>query len=150
MPALTLDGLGDTIVAAAPDAILHTDRDGIIRLWNAGCERIFGFPAAEALGQPLDIIIPENLRARHHEGHGETMRSGHTKYGSGDLLSVPALRKDGTRISVEFCIIPFRDARGAITGLAAIMRDVTRRFDELKALRKQLAAHAGQRDNPPS
>lgn len=137
-----LDTLAIEIIAAAPDGILHTDRAGIIRLWNGGCERIFGFSAAEALGQPIDLIIPENLRARHHKGHAETMRTGHTKYGSGDLLSVPALRKDGTRISVEFSIIPFRDAGGAITGMAAIMRDVTKRFEEIKALRKQIGCRA--------
>jgi PAS domain S-box-containing protein len=125
------------IVADTPEGILFTDRDGIIRLWNGGCERIFGYSAAEALGRPLDIIIPENLRERHHKGHAETMRTGHTKYGSGDLLSVPALRKDGSRISVEFSITPFRSENGAITGLAAIMRDVTKRFEEIKALRKQ-------------
>lgn len=143
-----LDALAARIVADAPDGILHTDRDGVIRFWNGGCERLFGYSAAEALGRPLDIIIPENLRARHHQGHAETIRAGHTKYGSGDVLSVPARRKDGTRLSVEFSIIPMRDASGAITGMAAIMRDVTKRFNELKALRKQLGLGSGQRDEP--
>lgn len=139
-----LETLAARIVADAPDCILHSDREGIIRLWNGGCERIFGFSAAEALGRPLDIIIPANLRERHHKGHAETMRTGHTKYGSGELLSVPAMRRDGTRISVEFSIIPFRDGSGSITGLAAIMRDVTRRFEEIKALRKQIGTQSGQ------
>jgi PAS domain S-box-containing protein len=134
-----LDAIGACIIADAPDAILYTDREGIIRFWNGGCERIFGFTAEEAANRSLDIIIPENLRERHWRGHAETMRTGRTKYGSGDLLAVPALRKDGTRISVEFSIIPFRDASGAMCGMAAIMRDVTKRFEEVKALRKQLA-----------
>jgi PAS domain S-box-containing protein len=124
------------IVAGAPDAILYADKEGIIRFWNGGCERIFGFVRDEALGRSLDIIIPENLRERHKRGHAETMRTGHTKYGAGDLLSVPALRKDGARISVEFSIIPFRDGSGAIVGMAAIMRDVTKRFEEMKRLRR--------------
>ena len=102
------------------------DADGIIRYWNAACERIFGFTGAEACGQSLDIIIPENLRARHWEGWDGTMRTGSTRYGAGDLLSVPALRKDGTRVSVEFSILPFRDAAGRITAMGAIMRDVTK------------------------
>lgn len=127
------------IVSHAPDAILYTDRDGIIRFWNNGCERIFGFAAVEALNRSLDIIIPENLRERHNRGHAETMRTGCTKYGSGDLLAVPALRKDGARISVEFSIIPLRDEHGAIRGMAAIMRDVTKRFEETKALRMKAA-----------
>lgn len=135
-----LSELATGIVANAPDAILYTDRAGIIRYWNAGCERMFGFSAAEALDRSLEIIIPETLRERHNRGHAETMRTGHTKYAAGDLLSVPALRKDGQRISVEFSIIPFRDANGDMRGLAAIMRDVTRRFEEMKALRRQASA----------
>jgi PAS domain S-box-containing protein len=136
---IRLEMIAARIVADAPDAILYTDREGIIRLWNSGCERIFGFTAAEATNQTLDIIIPENLRERHWCGHAQTMRTGRTKYGRGDLLDVPALRKDGARISVEFSIIPFKDANGAICGMAAIMRDVTKRFEEAKALRKELA-----------
>ncbi len=140
---IRLEIIAARIVADAPDAILYAilyiDREGIIRLWNDGCERIFGFTAAEATNQTLDIIIPENLRERHWRGHAETMRTGRTKYGRGDLLAVPALRKDGARISVEFSIIPFRDANGTMCGMAAIMRDVTKRFEEVKALRKQLA-----------
>lgn len=123
-----------------PDGVLLSDDKGAIRLWNTGCERIFGFTADEAIGQSLDIIIPENLRARHWEGYAETMRTGQTRYGAGDLLAVPALRKDGSRISVEFSILPFRDADGRIVGIGAVMRDVTRKFDEMKSLRKALAA----------
>ena len=141
----SLDALAARIVADSPDAILYSDRRGVIRLWNQGCERIFGFTAQEAVGQLVEIIIPENLRERHNRGHAETMRTGHTKYGSGDLLSVPALRKDGSRISVEFSVIPFKDDTGAIIGMAAIMRDVTKRFEEMKELRKLAARIAGTR-----
>ena len=123
-----------------PDGVLLSDDQGVIRMWNAGCERIFGFTADEAIGQSLDIIIPENLRARHWEGYAETMRTGQTRYGEGDLLAVPALRKDGSRISVEFSILPFRDADGRIVGIGAVMRDVTRKFEEMKSLKKALAA----------
>jgi len=115
----------------------------VIRYWNAGCQRIFGFSAEEAQGQSLDIIIPQNLRSRHWQGYGQTMRTGETRYGAGDLLSVPALRKDRARISVEFSIVPFRDAAGLMVGLAAVMRDVTKRFDETKALRKAAGGAAG-------
>lgn len=135
-------GIEARIVAAAPDGILYSDSEGLIWLWNGGCERIFGFSEAEALGQPLDIIIPENLRVRHWRGYDETMRTGRTRYGAGDLLAVPAMHKNGQRISVEFSIVPFRDPDGNILGMAAIMRDVTRRFEEIKALRKA-AARAG-------
>lgn len=132
-----LGELAATIVKDAPDAILYSDKEGVIRFWNGGCERIFGYGAVEAIGRSLDIIIPEGLRERHWRGHRETIRTGRTKYGAGDLLAVPAIRKDGARISVEFSIIPFKDANGIIIGMAAIMRDVTKRFEEIKALRKE-------------
>lgn len=128
-----------------PDAVVYADAKGVIGFWNKGAERIFGFSEAEALGKTLDIIIPENLRARHWTGYAATMQSGKTRYGAGDLLAVPALRQDGTRISVEFTILLFRDHRGAVSGVAAILRDVTQRFEEMKRLR--LAA-AVQKKNP--
>lgn len=135
----------ETLVAGLSDALIHVDADGRIQVWNAGAERIFGFTAAEALGRTLDLIIPPSLRGRHAEGFEATMRTGHTKYGNGDILSVPALRKDGARISVEFSIVPFADASGAMTGIAAVMRDATARFEELRALRREVAAlRAGQ------
>jgi len=136
---MKLSDMASRLIAETSDGILVSDRDGIIQSWNGGCERIFGFPANEAIGKPLDIIIPENLRGRHQRGHDETMRTGHTRYGAGDLLSVPALRKDGGRISVEFSITPFRDENDRIVALAAIMRDVTENFNAMKALRVALA-----------
>jgi PAS domain S-box-containing protein len=118
-----------------PDAIVYADAEGMIAFWNKGAERIFGFTEAEAVGKSLDIIIPNALRDRHWTGYAETVRSGKTRYGAGDLLAVPALRKDGARISVEFTILPFRDRLGRILGIAATLRDVTKRFEEMKALR---------------
>jgi PAS domain S-box-containing protein len=120
------------------DAIVACDRDGIIQMWNAGAVRVFGFAAEEAVGQSLDLIIPERLRARHWDGWRHTIATGESRYSGGDTLSVPALRKDGAQISVEFTISAVRDAADEITGLAAVMRDITARFEELKALRKQV------------
>ena len=127
-----------TLVNEAADAIIYSDKDGLIRFWNKGAERIFGFSKADAIGHSLDIIIPENLRKRHWDGYAETMRTGKTRYGDGDVLAVPALRKDGTRVSIEFTILPFHDKDGRMAGIAAILRDVTKRFEEMKALRKQV------------
>lgn len=126
-----------TLVNEAADAIIYSDKDGLIRFWNKGAERIFGFSKADAIGHSLDIIIPENLRKRHWDGYAETMRTGRTRYGDGDVLAVPALRKDGKRVSIEFTILPFHDKDGRMAGIAAILRDVTKRFEELKALRKR-------------
>jgi len=135
-----LPALFETIVRATADAIVYADAAGVIRFWNAGAERIFGFAAAEAIGQSLDLIIPERLRARHWEGFRRVMQTGKSRYGAGDLLAVPAQRKDGARISVEFTIVPLHDDAGRMLGMAAILRDVTQRFNEMKALRDQLAA----------
>jgi PAS domain S-box-containing protein len=134
-----LDQICRQLVTQAPDAIVYADDQGLIRLWNAGAERIFGYPEAEALGQSLDIIIPENQRKRHWDGFGRTLATGITRYGADSLLSVPAVRKDGSRVSVEFTILPFHGEAGKIVGMAAIMRDVTIRFEEMKALRKLAA-----------
>ncbi|CAO3426267.1 PAS domain-containing protein [Azospirillum endophyticum] len=134
-----LNRLGLALLNSPAEAIVYSDRQGAIRFWNAGAERMFGFTAEDALGQSLDIIIPERQRQRHWEGYDEVMRTGVSRYGSGDLLSVPATRKDGTRISVEFTIVPLKDEEGAMLGMAAVMRDVTARFDELKTLRRQAA-----------
>lgn len=127
------------LVREAPDAVIYADCKGTIQYWNAGAERIFGFTEAEALERSLDIIIPEDLRARHWTGFGETMRTGATRYGANDILAVPALCKDGTRISIEFTVVLFHDEQSHIVGVAAILRDVTKRFEETKALRRKLA-----------
>jgi len=127
-------------LANTPDGILFADEKGVIRHWNTGCERIFGHAASEAVGQSLDLIIPANLRARHWQGYTETMRTGQSRYAAGELLAVPALRKDGSRVSNEFSIVPFRDAENRMLGIGAVMRDVTQRFQETQALRKALAA----------
>lgn len=142
--SLDPDRLARTLLADMPDALIVADAGGAIRFWNAGAERIFGFTTAEATGQSLDIIIPENLRARHWEGYDNTMRTGKSRYGAGDLLAVPAIRKDGSRISVEFTVIPLHDESGAMEGIAAILRDVTKQFTQMRELRKEIATSRGR------
>jgi PAS domain S-box-containing protein len=129
-----------TLIATIPDAVVFADAEGAIRYWNKGAETVFGFAASEAVGQSLDIIIPEELRQRHWDGYRKTVRTGETRYGAGDLLAVPAIRKDGSRISIEFTIVPFHDDSGQMLGIAAVMRDVTARFQEMRALRNAAAA----------
>ncbi|MCG5241431.1 PAS domain-containing protein [Azospirillum doebereinerae] len=141
-PALSgadLDRLGAALLRSAADAIVYSGKDGRIGFWNEGAERLFGFTASEAVGQSLDLIIPERQRARHWEGYDAVMATGESRYGKGDTLSVPALHKDGRRISVEFTIVPVHDENGAMAGMAAVLRDVTARFEEMKALRRQLS-----------
>ena len=129
-----------SLVEDAPDAIVYADVGGMIRFWNHGAERIFGYTEAEVLGRSLDVIIPEALRKRHWDAYAGTMRTGATRYGAGDVLAVPAVRKDGKRVSIEFSILLFRSHAGHMLGAAAILRDVSKRFEETRALRSELAA----------
>jgi len=134
------DLLAKAILSMRSDAIVATDCDGIIRFWNPGAERIFGYSTDDAIGCSLDMIIPERLRQRHWEGFRQTIESGKSRYGDGDLLSVPALRKDGTTISIEFTIVLLQSNSGQILGMAALLRDVTKRFEEMRSLKRKLAA----------
>ena len=140
-----LDRVAQSLLDSASDAIVATDRDGRITLWNPGAKRIFGFTADEAVGQSLDLIIPENLRARHWEGFRHVMETGVSRYGEGDLLSVPGLTKSGQRISVEFTIVTLRAEDDGLAGMVAVMRDVTKRFEEIRELKRKLAG-AGSAD----
>jgi PAS domain S-box-containing protein len=130
--------LSQQILTLAPDAILFADREGIIRLWNKGAERIFGCTAEEAIGQSLDLIIPEKLRERHWQGYHKTMATGETRYGT-EMLAVPAMHQNGSRLSTEFSIVLLSDDDGKPLGVAAIMRDITERRQQEKELRDRLA-----------
>jgi len=133
------DRLYRQIVAETPDAVIFADRDGVIRLWNRGAEMMFGFAAAEALGRTLDLIIPPTLRERHWQGYRQVMVTGRTRYGR-ELLAVPGMHRDGRTLSLEFSISLIRDDRGEVLGAAAILRDVTARWEKEKELRRRLAA----------
>ncbi len=140
----TQEWLASTIVNLSSDAIMFSDREGIIRLWNSGAEKMFGFTAEEALGQSLDLIIPENLRGRHWDGYGRVMESGTSRY-STDLLSAPALQKGGARISTEFSMVMVKDDAGEMLGVAAIIRDVSVRWQKEKELKERLRVLEAER-----
>ena len=126
------------LVAAIGDAVIASDADGAITLWNPGAERIFGYTEAEALGKSLDLIVPERLRARHWEGYNKSMATGTTKYGN-DLLRVPALHKDGRAMSIAFTVAMLFGTDGKVSAVVAVIRDDTARFNDDRALRKRLA-----------
>jgi PAS domain S-box-containing protein len=138
MAARDSDWLSHQIVENTPDAIIMADRDGTIRLWNDGARAVFGYSAEEAVGQSLDLIIPERFRDRHWSGFRKAMETGITRYGR-ELLAVPAIRKDEARISVEFSVALLRDPAREVLGVAAIVRDVTQRWTQQKELRQRLA-----------
>ncbi|HBO69348.1 MAG TPA: histidine kinase [Deltaproteobacteria bacterium] len=125
------------IVEGIPDAVVFADREGIIRLWNGGAEAMFGFRADEALGRSLDLIIPEKMRKRHWEGYYKVMETGVTRYGK-ELLSVPGIRKDGSRVSLEFSVALIPGDDGSMQGIVAVLRDVTERWMKEKDLKERL------------
>ena len=126
------------LVAAAGDAIIVCDAQGDIRLWNPAAERVFGHTESEALGQSLDMIIPQRQRERHWEGYHKTMDTGVTKYGA-DVLRVPAMHKDGRTLSIAFTVAMLFSPGHKVTGIAAIVRDETARFAEERKLRTRLS-----------
>jgi PAS domain S-box-containing protein len=135
----THEWLCQHIVEESPIAVVYGDAQGVIRLWNSGAEQMFGWSAAEAVGQSMDMMIPEKHRAKHWDGYDRVMKTGVTRYGR-DLLAVPALTKDGRRISIEFNIALLRGPDGAVIGAAATIQDVTARWQRDKELRARLAA----------
>ena len=138
MEQYTSDCLSQQIVSGAQDAIIFADSEGVIHLWNSGAEALFSYSASEAVGQTLDLIVPERFRERHWGGYHGVMETGVTKYGR-ELLAVPGQRKDGTRVSLEFTIVLLMTENGKPLGAAALMRDVTERFQRERELRERVA-----------
>ncbi len=138
-PTYSHEWLCQRIVEDAQVAIICADREGIIRLWNSGAEVLFGYSASEAVGKTLDLIVPERHRVRHWEGYHRVMATGVTKYGR-ELLAVPAVTKDGRRLSIEFSVVLLHAPTGEMMGTAAIMQDVTARWQKQKEMKERLAA----------
>ncbi|CAH2808556.1 MAG: FOG: PAS/PAC domain [uncultured Paraburkholderia sp.] len=128
----------EQLVNVIGDAVIISDAGGSITLWNPAAERMFGFTQTEALGQSLDLTIPERLRDRHWNGYHKTMATGETRYGN-DLLHVPAVHKDGRALSIAFTVALLHSDQNVLTCIVAVIRDETSRFQEDLQLRKRLA-----------
>ena len=126
------------LVDAMADAVIVADADGTIVYWNTAAERVFGWPATEAVGQSLDVIIPERQRRAHWDGYTTVMATGRTRYGT-DLLRVPALHADGQRRSIAFTVTLLTNPDGTVSGIAAVVRDETQRWANERALRAEIA-----------
>lgn len=145
--------MGDTLdlqalFDAIGDAVVVCDRAGVVTYWNPAAERMFGHSRGEAMGQRMDMIIPERLRKRHWEGYDKSMETGTTKYGH-DVLRVPAVDKAGRAMSIAFTVCMLYDAAGKVTACASVIRDETARFNEDRALRKRLAELEALVPKPP-
>ncbi|AMO23199.1 PAS domain S-box protein [Ramlibacter solisilvae] len=135
MATMTIDH--EELIQAIGDAVVVAGTDGNIAYWNPAATRIFGFTEDEAMGRALDLIIPERQRARHNEGYAKTVATGTTRYGT-SLLRVPALHKDGRRLSIAFTVALLQGEDGGVSGVAAVIRDETERFEQDQQLRKRL------------
>ena len=125
------------LVEAFGDGVIVCDAAGAIVFWNAASARIFGFTEEDALGQSLDLIVPQRQQQRHWDGYHKTMATGETRYGT-DLLRVPALHKEGKPLSIAFTVALLHDADGKVTGIAAVVRDDTTRWNEERALKARV------------
>jgi len=151
----TLPDLRADLFSQAPDGIIFADREGLVREWNAAAERIFGFSSAEAIGQSLDLIIPEPLRTAHWKGYDRALAAGETIY-TGKALPTKALRRDGETIYVELSFAIVHEAGGAVAGALAHARDITERWGAEREMRRRLrsleqdAEHLEVTPNPPT
>lgn len=139
------------LVEAIGDAIVASDASGAITFWNPAAQRMFGYTESEALGQSLDIIIPERQQQRHWDGYHKTMATGQTKYGN-DVLRVPAVHKDGSARSIAFTVALLHSPDQKVSAIVAAIRDETSRFAEERSLRKRLMELESQlatQTNPP-
>jgi PAS domain S-box-containing protein len=125
------------LIKCVGDAIIVADAQEKIVLWNPAATRIFGYSEAEALGNTLDLIVPERQRQRHNEGYSKSMETGTTRYGT-SLLKVPAKHKDGSMLSIAFTVGMLFDVNQKANGVVAIIRDETARFAEERALKKRI------------
>jgi PAS domain S-box-containing protein len=132
------DTLAPHILRSMPEALIYCDLKGIIQIWNAGAERAFGWTAAEAIGQSLDLIIPERMRKAHWDGFNQAIARGGVKPGRSAMIT-RCLHKTHEFIYAEVSFEMVRDESGQMIGSMAIGRDATARFNEEKALRKQVA-----------
>jgi PAS domain S-box-containing protein len=126
------------LIDCVGDAVIVADAHEKIVLWNAAATRIFGYSEEEALGNTLDLIVPERQRQKHTEGYSKSMETGTTRYGT-TLLKVPAKHKDGRTLSIAFTVGMLFDEKNQANGVAAVIRDETERFAEERALKKRLS-----------
>jgi PAS domain S-box-containing protein len=135
--------LSTDLLQSMPEAVIFADMEGIIRLWNPGAVNVFGFSATEAIGQSLDLIIPERMRAAHWDGFNKAIERGGVKPGRTSMIT-RSLHKSGEFIFVDMSFAMVKDVSGTMTGSLAVARDATKRFQEEKDLRKQLAELSGK------
>lgn len=123
-----MNSMHSEVIEQASEAVLFADANEIIKIWNKKAQLVFGYTSEEAIGRPLAIIIPDRFLSRHQDGYKGVIKTGVTAY-DGKVLSVPAKRKDGSTISIEFSVAIIRE-KGEILGVSAIIRDMTEEWKQ--------------------
>ena len=124
--------LGELILEQTAEAVIYANREGVIERWNAGAAAMFGYPAAEALGQSLDLMIPEHLRKAHWRGFDAAMADAKLRLGGRPTLT-RGQHKSGQKLYVEMSFALVVDDTGSPLGSVAVARDVTERVLREKA-----------------
>jgi PAS domain S-box-containing protein len=129
--------LSQALVAQLADALIFADRAGVIQVWNAGAEAVFGYSADEILGRRLDLLIPEPLRSAHWAAFDTAVDEGQMKHGR-DSMTTRSLHKDGRHLYVDLSFALVKDEAGQALGSVAVARDITARVQAEKETRKRL------------
>src|SRR3974390_2853750 len=114
--------IAQVALAPGPHAVVSADREGIIRGWNETAEQIFGHSAGQAIGQTLDLIVPEEERADHWRNFRRVMATGLLNYRPDHVLDIEGLRRDGARVTLDAALIAIRDEAGGLVGVTAVIR----------------------------
>jgi PAS domain S-box-containing protein len=130
--------LSRAVIEQAADAIIFADREGRIRIWNAGAEAVFGYAAAEVLGRRLDVLIPERLRAAHWAAFDKAIATRQQKYGR-ESMTTRSVHKDGSDLYVDLSFALVKDEAGQVLGSVAMARDITSRFLAERESRRRTA-----------
>jgi PAS domain S-box-containing protein len=132
----TASDMAEHILDQVADALICADRNGAIIRWNRACTALFGFSTDEALGQNLDLIIPEHLRTAHWRGFDAAMTRGALKLEGRPTLT-RALHKSGRRLYVEMTFAIVKESSGnGVACSVAMARDVTERVEKERAARQ--------------
>jgi PAS domain S-box-containing protein len=118
--------IAQAALAPGPHVVVSADREGIIRDWNETAECVFGHNANQAIGQTLDLLVPEEERADHWRNFRRVMATGVLNYRPDHVLDVEGLRRDGTRVMLDVALLPIHDETGRLVGITAIMREADR------------------------
>ena len=141
--------LHQAMVEQTADAFIFSDTEGRIRLWNRGAELIFGFSAKDAIGQSLDIIIPEHLRQAHWIGFHKALAAGRMSLGD-QIMTTRFLHQNGSKGYVDMRFSLIKDHSGQVIGVLATARDSTARYLAERALRARLAELAPADESKPA